>query len=84
MLGLFLPEPKAGSQRVVVPVYYDGQLRLDWDGKRDGKLSVFALTSSDKLKVVQAEAGEDESFSLNSAVEFWRVIASYKRQLSRT
>jgi TonB family protein len=82
MLGLFLPEPEEGSVRIVVPVYYDGQLRLDWDGKDDGTLSVFMLTSSDRLKVVQAEAGEERSYSLNSAVEFWRIIASYKRPLT--
>jgi TonB family protein len=84
VLAIALPEPEPGAQRVVVPVYWDAQLRLDWDGKRDGKLSVFFLTSSDKLKVVEAEAGEEESFALNSAVEFWRLIASYKRALTDT
>ena len=82
MLGLFLPEPEPGDQRIVVPVYYDGQLRVDWDGRHHGTLSVFLLTSSDRLRIVQADAGEEESFALTSAVEFWRVIASYKRPLT--
>jgi TonB family protein len=83
ILSFLLPKPEPGSQRVVVPVYWDSQLRLDWDGKEDGKLSVFAITSSDRLKVIEAQEGDEETFSLNSAVRFWRVIASYKRKLGQ-
>jgi TonB family protein len=82
VLAFALPEPEPGSQRVVVPVYWDSQLRVDWDGKDKGKLSVFGITSSDRLRVIEAEEGDEETYSLNSAITFWRVIASYKRKLS--
>ena len=83
-LGYVLPEPDPGDQRIVVPVYYDGQARLDWDGKALGKASVFALYSSDALKVVQSDADEGVSLSLNSAVRFWRIIGAYKRPFTDT
>jgi TonB family protein len=82
MLGLFLPEPDPGDQRIVVPVYWDAQARVDWNLDEHGALSVFAITSSDTLKVVQSEAGDAVSRRINSAVRFWRVIAAYKRELS--
>ena len=80
-LGLVLPEPSPGSTQVVVPIYWDGTIRADWDGGADGKLSLFAITSSDTLDVVQAEAGEERSLELNSAVRFSRLIARYTRPL---
>lgn len=80
-LGFVLPEPSPGSTRVVVPVYWDGTVRADWDGGADGKLSLFAIASSDTLDVIQAEAGEERSLQLNSAVRFSRLIARYQRPL---
>ncbi|MEZ4401096.1 MAG: TonB family protein [Kofleriaceae bacterium] len=77
-LGLVLPEPQPGATRVVVPVYWDGTARADWDGGAAGKLALFAIASSDQLRVVQAEPGEARSLQLDSAIRFSRLIASYQ------
>ena len=39
ILPLFLPEPEPGAQRIVTPVYYDYQARLDYNLHDDGRLS---------------------------------------------
>lgn len=83
MLGFFLPEPTPGSTLIVVPVYYDYQARLDYDLKREGKLSVFALGSSDILDVLSEDADDESSLNLNSAIRFFRVIGSYSRPLGK-
>ncbi len=81
ILPLFLPEPTAGSQRIVTPVYYDYQGRIDWDLKREGRLSVFAIGSSDTLHVFQKDADAQTSANLDTAVSFFRVIGTYQRML---
>jgi len=79
MLGFFLPTPKPGNQLVVVPIYYDANLRYDHDFGSEGKLSVTFIGSSDQLDVVQSNAEEDSSLDLGSAVRFWRLIGNYRR-----
>ncbi len=82
LLPLVLPAPSPGSTRVVVPVYWDGQARADWDLGAEGKLSVFALHSTDTLDVLQADEDEEESLDLNTSVTFSRVIGRYQRRLA--
>ncbi|MCE9577865.1 MAG: TonB family protein [Deltaproteobacteria bacterium] len=82
VLALLLPKPKAGAQRVVVPVYYDGQARVDVDLGKEGKLSVLGLISSDALKVVNSNPDEQASLKLNAAIDFFRVIGKYTRPLA--
>ncbi|HVV82756.1 MAG TPA: TonB-dependent receptor [Kofleriaceae bacterium] len=82
-LGLVLPEPAAGAQRVVVPVYWDGQARVDADLGREGKLSIFGIVSSDRLDVLETDPDEQTSLDLNSAVNFRRLIAKYTRPVGR-
>ena len=81
LLPLFLPEPSAGSQRIVTPVYYDYQGRIDWDLKKEGRLSVFAIGSSDTLHVFQADADANTSANLDTAIKFFRVMGTYVRPL---
>ena len=83
VLPLFLPEPSAGSQRIVTPVYYDYQGRIDWDLKKEGRLSIFAIGSSDTLHVFQKDADANTSADLDTAVKFFRVIGTYTRQLGK-
>ncbi len=83
LLPLVLPEPSPGSTRVVVPVYWDGMLRADYDLGRDGKLGVFAIRSSDELDVLQTDEDEEESLDLNTAVKFFRLIGRYQRPLAK-
>jgi TonB family protein len=81
MLGFFLPEPKPGARLLVVPVYYDYQARFDYDLKKEGKASLFAIGSSDALEVLSENPDDETSLSLNSAIRFFRVIGSYSRPL---
>jgi TonB family protein len=81
ILPFFLPEPTAGSQRIVTPVYYDYQGRVDWDLEKEGRLSVFAIGSSDKLHVFQKDPDANTSANLDTAVGFFRVMGTYQRPL---
>lgn len=81
ILPLFLPEPSAGSQRIVTPVYYDYQARLDWNLHDEGRLSFFMIGSSDKLHVFQKDADANTSTNLDTAVKFFRVMGTYTRPL---
>ncbi|GAB4563768.1 MAG: hypothetical protein Tsb0020_13200 [Haliangiales bacterium] len=82
LLDFALPEPSEGSTLVVVPVYYDYQLRLDYDLQAEGKASVFLLGSSDALDVLSADDEEESSLDLGTRVEFLRLISTYKRPLA--
>jgi TonB family protein len=81
LLPFFLPEPDPGARQTVVPVYWDAQLRLDYDLGREGKAMVFAIASSDALDVLQVDPEEEVDLGLNTAIDFFRVIAGYRRPL---
>ena len=80
-LGFVLPEPKPGQQRIVTPVYYDYQGRLDYNLHADGRLSLFVIGSSDGLHVLNKDPDAATSTDLNSSVKFLRVIGAYERPL---
>jgi TonB family protein len=80
-LGFVLPAPPAGGQRIVTPVYYDYAGRLDYDMKAAGRIGLFAIGSSDSLRVLDQDPGAEESTDLTTSVKFFRVIASYTRSL---
>ncbi len=80
-LGFVLPDPGAGGQRIVTPIYYDYAGRLDYNLHDDGRLSLFAIGSSDTLRVLDQEAGSESSTDLSTSVKFFRIIASYTRSL---
>jgi TonB family protein len=84
ILPLFLPEPRPGATQIVVPIYWDWQARADVDLGRDGKASVFVLQSSDRLDVLTKDAEDEVDLGLNTAIDFLRVIGSYRRPLSET
>ncbi len=80
-LGFVLPKPPPGAQRIVTPIYYDYAGRLDYNLHEDGRLSLFAIGSSDTLHVLDQDPDAETSTNLNTAVKFFRVIASYTRSL---
>jgi TonB family protein len=80
-LGLVLPDPGPGAQRIVTPVYYDYAGRLDYDLHEHGRLGLFVLGSSDTLHVLDSDPDSRVSTNLNSAVKFLRVIGNYTRSL---
>ena len=79
MLGFFLPEQEPGNTLIVVPIYYDYQARFDYDFGREGKASLFLIGSADTLDVLSEDADDEESLSLDSAIKFFRLIATYRR-----
>lgn len=82
-LPLVLPEPEPGATQVVVPIYYDWQARADVDLRAEGKASLFVMASSDQLDVLTKDEEEEVDLGLNTAIDFFRVIGSYKRPLGR-
>ncbi len=82
MLGFFLPDQEPGQTLIVVPVYDDEQVRLDYDFGRQGKASVFYIRSSDVLKVLSEDAEDDSSVALNSSIGFQRLIGKYERRIA--
>jgi TonB family protein len=81
-LGFVLPQPSKGGQRIVTPVYYDYSGRLDYNLHADGRLSVFAIGSSDTLHVLDKDPDAATSTDLNTAVKFFRIIGTYERILA--
>jgi TonB family protein len=82
-LGYFLPEQAPGAQLVVVPVYWDWQVRGDLDLGAQGRVSTFAFASADRLDVLQRNPAQEVDLGLNTAIDFVRVIASYRRPLGK-
>lgn len=82
MLGFFLPDAKPGQTLRVVPVYYDYQLRFDYDFGSNGKASLFFIRSSDVLDVLQADADEESALAISSSINFNRLIGKYQRKIS--
>jgi TonB family protein len=77
ILPAVLPEPDPGDQLVVVPVYWDYQLRTDVDLPGRDTLSVLAFGSDDRLKVLQTDAEQMEEIDLETHIGFHRVRATY-------
>jgi TonB family protein len=80
-LGFVLPDPPKGGQRIVTPVYYDYATRIDYDMHDNGRAGLFAIGSSDTLHVLDQDPDAQESTDIDTAVKFFRVIATYQRSL---
>ncbi len=81
-LGFVLPKPAPGASRVVTPVYYDYQARVDYNLHENGKASVFVVGSSDGLHVLNQDPDAAVSTDLDSSVKFLRVIGTYERPMA--
>jgi TonB family protein len=81
-LGFVLPQPPKGGQRIVTPVYYDYSARIDYNLHDNGRLSLFAIGSSDTLHVLNKDPDAALSTDLDSAVKFFRVIGTYERVIA--
>jgi len=81
-LGFFLPQPAKGGQRIVTPVYSDYSGRLDYNLHENGRLSAFAIGSSDTLHVLNKDLDAALSTDLNTAVRFFCVIGTYERVIA--
>jgi TonB family protein len=81
-LGFVLPQPAKGGQRIVTPIYYDYSGRLDYNLHDNGRLSVFAIGSSDTLHVLNKDPDAALSTDLNTSVKFFRIIGTYERVIA--
>jgi len=81
LLGFVLPKPTDGSERVVTPVYYDYQARVDYNMHENGRLSLFLFGSSDRLHVLDTQPEVAASEALDSSTQFFRILGSYVRPL---
>ncbi|HEY1555434.1 MAG TPA: TonB-dependent receptor [Kofleriaceae bacterium] len=82
LLPLVLPIADPGSTRIVTPVYDDYQARVDYNLHDNGRLSLLVVGSNDSLHVLQQDKSAMTSDNLNSAINFFRVIATYTRPLA--
>jgi TonB family protein len=81
VLEAFLPEQGPGAQLVVVPVYYDYQVRLDYDFGREGTASLFWLQSNDTLDVLSRDPDAESSLDVSTSIGFSRLIGTYRRPI---
>jgi len=65
------------------PRYYDGQLRVDWQPTPRDRVAVLALTSYDRLALINHDTTSDLPSEFSTVGRFGRVIASWKRDGDR-
>jgi len=84
LLPLVLPKDPQGGTLLVLPAYWDYQVRLDVGGKKGEKLSdgsvysLFAFGSDDQLKVVASGGGRNRDFSINYHTLFHRLLGTWQ------
>ncbi len=83
ILPAVLPQTPTGGSLLVLPAYWDYQVRLDVGPKRgeptDGKsiFSLFAFGSDDQLKVVASGGGLNRDVSVDFRTNFHRLVGSW-------
>lgn len=84
LLPLVLPRDPAGGSLLVLPRYWDYQVRIDVGGKKGEKLvdgqssySLFAFGSDDTLKIIATGGGRNVDISLETQTTFHRVIGTW-------
>ncbi len=91
LLPLVLPKDPQGGALLVLPAYWDYQVRLDVGGKKGEKLadgqssySLFAFGSNDTLKVVATGGGRTRDLSIDTQTMFHRLLASWNHRTGNT
>jgi TonB family protein len=84
LLPLVLPKPSEGGTLLVLPQYWDYQVRIDIGAKRGqtgaigaSTFSLMAFGSDDILKVVATGMGLDSDFSINFHTLFHRLVGTW-------
>lgn len=83
LLPFVLPEPDPGETLVVVPVYWDYQLRFDVALDRGDKLNFLAFGSDDRLDVLATDSEDEQTFDLGTHIGFHRIRAAYTTRLAK-
>lgn len=83
LLPLVLPKDPQGGSLLVLPVYWDYQVRLDVGPKKGEKFegsrySLFAFGSDDVLKVVATGGGRNRDVSVNVHTLFHRLLGTWE------
>ncbi len=91
ILPAVLPQDPQGGALLVLPAYWDYQVRLDVGGKRGDKLgdgqstySLFAFGSDDTLRVVATGGGRNRDVTITSQTTFHRLIGSWNYRAGDT
>ncbi len=91
VLNIVNPPSETNGTLLVVPQYWDYQIRLDVGAKRgetllDGasSFSVMAFGSDDILQIIQSGTGTSTGFALNYHTLFHRLLASWTYRTSTT
>lgn len=84
LLPLVLPKDPQGGALLVLPAYWDYQVRLDIGGKKGEKLkdgqstySLFAFGSDDTLRVVATGGGRNRDVTVDTQTTFHRLIGAW-------
>lgn len=91
LLPLVLPKDPQGGALLILPAYWDYQVRLDVGGKKGEKLkdgqstfSLFAFGSDDTLKVVATGGGRNRDVSVDTQTTFHRLIGTWNYRSGNT
>ena len=91
LIPLFLPKDPQGGSILILPAYWDYQVRLDVGGKKGEKLgdgessfSLFAFGSNDTLKVVASGGARNNDISLDTQTIFHRLIGGWNYRAGNT
>lgn len=91
LLPLVLPKDPQGGSLLVLPAYWDYQVRLDVGGKKGEKLkdgqssfSLFAFGSDDTLKIIATGGGRNRDVTVNSQTTFHRLIGGWNYKTGNT
>ncbi len=84
LLPLVLPKDPQGGALLILPAYWDYQVRLDAGPKRSDKnvngrsyFSLFAFGSDDTLKVVATGGGRNRDITIDSRTTFHRIQGNW-------
>lgn len=91
LLPLVLPQDPQGGSLLVLPAYWDYQVRLDIGGKKGEKLkdgqstfSVFAFGSDDQLKIIATGGGRNRDVTISTQTTFHRIIGGWNYRFGNT
>lgn len=91
LLPLVLPQDPQGGSLLVLPAYWDYQVRIDIGGKKGEKLrdgqssfSLFAFGSDDQLKIIATGGGRNRDVTIESRTTFHRIIGGWNYKTGNT
>ena len=91
LIPLVLPQDPQGGALLVLPAYWDYQVRLDVGGKKGEKLvdgqnqfSLFAFGSDDRLRLIASGGGRNRDVTVDTATTFHRLMGTWAYKKGET